>query len=347
MRIGVAGTGFGAFHLEVFQQIPGVELAAVSSARAERAEAIAERFGVPLATTDFATLLDACDAVVIATPPGLHAEMAIAAAAAGKHIFCEKPMADSVENAKRMRDAVQAAGVVGMLNYQQRFTSHFGEAQRIVQSGEIGNLVFVEMRVTMNPVGYMHSTLWSDTKTAWFGDAAQGGGLLASSVGPHLLDLVTWIGGPLAAVTARTQVSRSRIQLEDGRSIDNITAEDGFAVLGQYANGALLTVRGVPVGHGGNEWQLELHGELGSLHVDGSRLLLHTPGSDTAREVPAADPPLNPRIAIATTFIEAARAGGPSPSPTFAEAVHAQEALDAALRAARQQTWESLDALAG
>lgn len=346
LRIGVAGTGFGAFHLDVFRQIPGVTLAAVASARAERAEAAAERFGIPVATTDFATLLDACDAVVIATPPALHVDMAIAAAQAGKHIFCEKPMADNLANARRMRDAVDAAGVVGMLNYQQRFTSHFGAAQRMVQAGELGRLIFIEMRVTMNPVDYLHSTLWSDSKTAWFGDAAQGGGLLASSVGPHLLDLVTWLGGPLHDVAARTQVSRTQMTLADGRALADITAEDGFAILGQYANGALLTVRGVPVAHGGNEWTLELHGELGTLQVDGTRLRWQPAGGDGVQDLPGDDPPANPRIAIASTFVEAARAGGPSPSPTFAEALHAQAVLDAALRAARSGRWEVLDALA-
>src|SRR6476660_8985865 len=95
LRIGVVGTGIGAMHVEVFGCVPGVAVAGVCSAQLARAQALAAKHDVPFATNDYAALLERVDAVVIATPPGLHAPMGLAAIAAGKHVLCEKPLADS------------------------------------------------------------------------------------------------------------------------------------------------------------------------------------------------------------------------------------------------------------
>jgi predicted dehydrogenase len=338
LRIGVIGTGFGVHHIEVLREVPGCAVVGVCSARAARADAVAARFGIPLATSDFRALLERVDAVVVATPPALHASMTLAAAAAGVHVLCEKPMAVTLDQALAMREAADAAGIVAMLNYQQRFAPHFRHAAALVQEGAIGRLLVAELRVTINPVDYLRLPLWSDSKTGWFADAAQGGGLLASSVGPHLADLLLWQGGPIAEVAARTIVSRPVIPLAGGGELRDISAEDGFVLLGRYASGALLTMRGIPVGHSGYEWLLELHGDAGSLVVANDRLLLTRSG--TSEPAPVAVPAaLDLRHAIATTFVEAARAGGPSPSPSFADGSAAQAVLAAALEAARSGAW--------
>src|SRR5262245_2222238 len=91
VRVGVIGTGIGVAHIEALRQVPGAEVAAVCSAQRARAAAIAARFGVPRATDDYRELLSAgLDAVVLATPPTLHAPMALAALAVGLHVVCEK-----------------------------------------------------------------------------------------------------------------------------------------------------------------------------------------------------------------------------------------------------------------
>src|SRR4029079_7500636 len=79
LRVGVVGTGIGAMHVEIFGRVPGVEVTGVCSAQLTRAQALAGKHNVPFATDDYAALLERVDAVVIATPPGLHAPMGLAA----------------------------------------------------------------------------------------------------------------------------------------------------------------------------------------------------------------------------------------------------------------------------
>ena len=338
VRFGVIGTGFGAHHVEVLRQTPGAEVVGIASAQPARAAALAERFGIPLATGDYRELLPRVDAVVVASPPALHAAMVSDAAAAGVHVFCEKPLAATLGEARAMRDAVGAAGVVAMINFHQRFMAHWRRARDMVAEGAIGRLVMADMRVTMNPVDYLTAPLWSDSKAGWFSDAAQAGGLLASSVGPHLVDLMRWIGGPGVEVAARTITSRTDIPLAGGRELHGVDADDGFVILGRYESGALLTIRGMPVTYGGNEWDMELHGDAGSLVVAGAELRLAPPGD--AHPGPIEQPEaVNPRTAIAGRFVAAIRAGGPSPEPDLADGVAGQALLDAALRAARSEGW--------
>src|SRR3954469_11537981 len=97
VRVGVIGTGVGALHIEALQEVPGAVVTAVCSARAARADEIASRYGVPLATTDYREVLAAdVDAVIVATPPALPLPMGLDTLAAGKHLFCEKPLALSL-----------------------------------------------------------------------------------------------------------------------------------------------------------------------------------------------------------------------------------------------------------
>ncbi len=339
VRVGVIGTGFGAFHVEVFQKLAGVEVAAVCSAQAARAEAVAERFGIEIATNDYQTVIENVDAVVIATPPALHMQMALDAIAAGVHVFCEKPIAANLDEARQIRDAAATAGVTGMMNFQQRFTPHYRRSAQLLAEGAIGILQMADMRVPMNPVSYMRLPLWSDSKAGWFSDAAQGGGLLASSVGPHLVDLLLWHGGPIAEVACRTIVSRPTVPLPGGGEMANITGEDGFVLFGRYASGALLTVRGVPIAHSAGEWTLQLDGDAGSVVVDGTRVLHF---AEDASEPAVADLPTDMpdlRVAIASRFIDAVRSGDPSPTPTLSDGAASQAVLDAALEAARTGRW--------
>jgi predicted dehydrogenase len=338
IKVGVIGTGFGAYHIEVLRDVPGVQVTVVCSAQQQRADAIAEQFGIPLATNDYHAVLEEVDAVVIATPPAFHAPMTMDAIALGRHILCEKPMAASLDEAIAMRDAAERSSGIHMINFHQRFMAHWSRTAHLIHEGIIGNLVMADIRITMNPIEYLAAPGWSDTKAGWFSHASQSGGLLGSSVGPHLVDLMQWIGGPINEVAARTLISRPNITLPDGTEVRGIDAEDGFVILARYANGAILTLRGVPAVDDGNDWDMELFGDEGTLTIDGSELRLSKAGGQQAApiEQPA---PVNPRIEIASLFADSIRNGGPSPHPNFDDGVAAQAVLEAAMRAAQSGAW--------
>lgn len=343
VRIGIIGTGFGAAHVGFFRKVPGVEVTAIASAQKERAEAAAQRHAIPFATDDYHAMMPEVDAVVIVTPPHLHEPMTLAAVAAGKHVLCEKPMASSLAAARRMRDAAVEAGVVHMMNHQMRFTPPYARAAEMVVDGYIGRLAMADATVTMNPVEYLRLPFWSTSKAGWFTDAGQAGGLLASSAGPHIVDLMRWIGGPVARVAARTVVSQPRVEMPDGATA-TITADDGFLVLLEYASGAIGTIRGIPVTHrGGIGWSMALHGERGSLETRGDALFGATTGDTEMKRIELDADGVDDRAEIATRFIEAIRAGGPSPHPNFDDGVAAQAVLDAALLAARSNEWVEVD----
>ena len=356
LRIGVIGTGIGATHVEVFARVPGASVVAICSAHLARAQALATRHGIPFSTNDYRELISRVDAVVVATPPNLHAPMALAAIRAGKHVFCEKPLAASLAEAQALAAGATAAGVVNMVNMQLRHAPEYMAAKAIVDAGQLGRLVVADARITMNPVDYLRAPQWSDSKASWFGDASQAGGLLASSAGPHLVDLLLWLGGPIAEVAARTVVSQPKILLDAGPA--SVSSEDGFLVLARFVSGAIATLRGVPVAYHGGGWTLEVHGERGSLEVSDGKLRATDgrPGSDLSPEGSAPhrlrrtlmtevalEEGSDMRLALATRFVEAARSGGATPSPSFSDGVAVQAVLDASLLAARSEAWVALE----
>src|SRR6185503_1190974 len=128
----------------------GNRLIGVVSRDAARAEAYAKKFGARRAYTSHDDLLRdrEVDVVAIHTPNALHAELAIAAARAGKHVFCDKPMATSVADAERIVRECEKAGVKLGVNFHNRFMPSFVETRRIIASGEIGEVQMVQLEAS-------------------------------------------------------------------------------------------------------------------------------------------------------------------------------------------------------
>src|SRR5947209_11009504 len=144
LRVGVVGVGgMGQAHANALKKVEGADFTAVCDARAEAAQAAAERFGVR-GFTDTAPFLEAVDAVVVATPPDFHRPVVEAAARAGKHVFCEKPLSTRLADADAMISACDQAGVVFQHGFVLRFYPVHELARRMVDNGEIGDLVYVE-----------------------------------------------------------------------------------------------------------------------------------------------------------------------------------------------------------
>ncbi|MEH0111116.1 Gfo/Idh/MocA family oxidoreductase [Tersicoccus sp. MR15.9] len=142
VRVGLIGAGWmGAFHAHSLAlRIPGTDLTAIADPAADPAEALAAELGVARVTADPADLAadPDIDAVVIAGPARFHAELAIAAARAGKHVFCEKPASVDLEEFARVEEAVADAGVHWQIGFNRRYAADFLAARRDVAAGVVG-----------------------------------------------------------------------------------------------------------------------------------------------------------------------------------------------------------------
>lgn len=165
--------------------VPGARLVALADPVPAALAAAASEVGVDAAFTDYRAALahPGVDAIVIATPTALHREIAVAAAAAGKHVFCEKPMAMNAAECDAMIDAARRAGVVLQIGFMRRFSQGFAEARARLEAGEIGAVVQVKS-LTHGP----------SFPRPWMFDLAVSNGPLAE-VNSHDIDTVRWFGG--------------------------------------------------------------------------------------------------------------------------------------------------------
>lgn len=200
MTIGIIGTGWGARIQVPAFRAAGLAVTALAGRDAAKTQKIAAESGVPYATGDWRDLLrrDDVQVVSIVTPPNLHAEMAIAALEAGKHVLCEKPTAMNAAEAERMRAAAAAhPGQFALIDHEMRFNAPLIEIRKLVEGELIGPLRFVTMRA-MTTSRADRSRRWN-----WWSDAAQGGGLLGA-VGSHWVDMLRFAiqAEPLAVSAA-------------------------------------------------------------------------------------------------------------------------------------------------
>ena len=183
--IGCGNIGAGG-HLPAYAHIPEAELVAVCDAVEDLVRAAAERSGAT-AFADYQQLLarDDIDMVDICLPTYLHGEVATAAAEAGKHILCEKPMAHSLEAADAMIEAAQKARVKLMIGQVRRFDHRYASIKEQIDAGKIGRPVFVR-RAERQFLPF--------PPEAWQWDPARGGGVILD-IGVHATDLFHWIIG--------------------------------------------------------------------------------------------------------------------------------------------------------
>ncbi|HYC48862.1 MAG TPA: Gfo/Idh/MocA family oxidoreductase [Burkholderiales bacterium] len=197
---GLIGTGRIANEriLPAIRSFAGNRLVGVVSRDAARAKAFAEKFGAEHAYTRYEDLLANPDVTVIAihTPNSLHAQQTITAAAAGKHVFCDKPMATCVADAQRMIAACDQAGVKLAVNFHNRFMPSFVETRRIIENGEIGELklVVIEASPGARPGGRLGS---------WRVDPQLAGLGTTMSIGVHVYDILRYLlGAEIESVTS-------------------------------------------------------------------------------------------------------------------------------------------------
>jgi predicted dehydrogenase len=284
LNVGLIGAGFmGKAHSLAYAGMPMFFWPApalphrktVADVTPDLAAEAAIRFGYDQATNDWRSIVDDpdIDVVDIATPNNLHAEIAIAAAAAGKHIICEKPLAPPVAEAQSMYDAVEAAGVVHMVAFNYRRTPAVALAKKYIEEGAIGRIL--SFRGT-----YLQD--WSadpSSPLSWrFQKAIAGSGALGD-IGTHVIDIARYLVGEIEAVNGILKTHVAERPLQAG-GIDKLGAaerlsdapmgpvdvDDEVLTLVRFTDGASGSIEATRNAYGRNNFlTFEIHGETGSI----------------------------------------------------------------------------------
>jgi len=185
----------GTSHAQAIQTLTNARLTAVSDTDEERGRKLSEDLGVPwYADYEQMARSDDVDAVTIASPPFLHKEMAIAIAGAGKHVFCEKPMAVQVADCQAIIDAAERAGVTLMVGQVLRFLSPFIKVRELVEGGAIGKPI----SALVTRLSGRGNGVWS---APWRAGLEMSGGILME-INAHEIDLLRCLCGDVASVYA-------------------------------------------------------------------------------------------------------------------------------------------------
>ena len=338
------------------------------------AEDARARFGFEESSSDWraAVCRDDIDVVDICTPNNVHAEIAIAAAKAGKHVICEKPLARTVDEARAMAEAVKSSGVVNMVAFNYRRTPAVALAKKFIDEGRIGQIL--NFRGT-----YLQD--WSadpDGPLSWRFQKNIAGSGAVGDIGTHIVDLAHHLVGPIAEVNAITKTYVPTRPIQSG-GVDKLGAsdknadaprgkvdvEDEITSLLKFDNGAVGSLEATRNAWGRNNFiTLEIHGTKGSIHFNYERrdelqvMFADDPGDArgfrtiyTGPAHPFGDglwpiPGLGigyseTKIVECRDFFQAI-VDGTEPTPNFDEALLIERVGDALIRSGQTGAWEKV-----
>ncbi len=290
INVGLVGYNFmGRAHSNAYRQVPfffpEVEAEPVMKVLCgrtkERVDACAEQFGWEETVYDVDELLarDDIDLVDITAPNNQHAELAIKAAEAGKHVFCEKPLATSVEDGERMLKAVQDAGVIHMICHNYRRAPAISLAKNMIANGDLGEIYHWRSQ-------YLQDWLLSpDVPMMWRVRKEIAGSGSLGDLMAHSIDLALWLLGDIESVSATMETFiEERPLMEDfdtglgGKAsadaeMGTVDVDDGVVALCRFANGALGTMEATrfAAGHKNYNW-FEVNGSKGSIRFNLERM---------------------------------------------------------------------------
>jgi UDP-N-acetyl-2-amino-2-deoxyglucuronate dehydrogenase len=251
-------------HAEAIAAIPGAQLVAVTDVVPERARQFAGGHGCAAEPSLDALLArDDIDVVSVCVPSGLHAEVGVQVAAAGKHLVVEKPIDVSLVAADRLLDAVDAAGVAMTVISQHRFDPGLVELRSLIDDGALGRLVLGEASTKWyRSQGYYDSGPWRGTWTL------DGGSLMNQGI--HYVDLLRWTMGPVIEVSAVYATEDHKIEVED----------TALAVL-RFISGAVGTIVSSTAVFPGFAQRLEVSGTGGTVVVEDGEIVRSAFTSDS------------------------------------------------------------------
>jgi len=382
LRIGMVGYAFmGAAHSQGWRTVGRVfdlplrpELTAICGRDADAVRTAADRLGWAGAETDWRALVarDDIDLVDICTPGDSHAEIALAALAAGKHVLCEKPLANTVAEAEAMARAAEEAaerGQVAMVGFNYRRVPATALARRMIAEGRLGTLRHVR-------VSYLQDWLVDPAfPLTWRLRKERAGSGSLGDLGAHIVDLAQYLAGErLAGVSALTETFVRQRPLPAGATsglsaqpagsapaTGEVTVDDAALFTGRFTSGALASFEATRYATGRkNALRIELNGEHGSLAFDLERLNEleyhdgREPGTHAGfRRILVTEPdhpyldawwPPGHGLGYEHSFVHQARdlvhavAEGRSPQPSFADGLQVQRVLAAVEESAEKNS---------
>lgn len=278
LNIGLIGYGFmGRAHSNAYRQVSQffeLEYRPVMKAACARDEsklrAFAANWGWESTETDWRRLIDRpdIDAIDIGSPNNTHREIALAAAAAGKMVLCEKPLAMNGAEAREMTDAIERAGVPNMVWFNYRRVPAISLAKQVVDEGRIGRPFHYRAQYlqdwTISP------DLPLGGQTLWRLDADIAGAGVSGDLVAHSVDTALWLNGPITSVTGMTEIFvKERPLQDDPTRTKAVTIDDACQFMCRFENGSLGLFESTRYARGRKNYNtLELNGEKASVYFD-------------------------------------------------------------------------------
>ncbi len=372
LRIGLIGTGFmGRTHSNGYKRVgdffPELEyqpvLKAVCARSEDKVKAFAEQWGYESVETDWKKLIarDDIDAVDICTPNNMHAEIAIAAAAADKMILCEKPLSRTLDEGQRMVDAIKKAKVNNTVWYNYRRLPAVTLAKQIIDSGKLGRIF--HYRANFLQDWTINADIPQGGAGLWRLDSDVAGSGVTGDLLAHCIDTAMWLNGGIKDVSAMTEIFiKDRVHQLTGK-VQKVSIEDACIFHCHFENGSLGLFESTRYARGHKAlYTFEINGEHASIrwdlhdlnrleyfdHKDDSIVRGWRSIHVTDGDQPYMDKWWVPGLGIgyehsfvhqAADFLKSLETGQPC-SPTFEDAQETQKVCDAVIASANSRSWK-------
>ncbi|SNY91686.1 Predicted dehydrogenase [Cohaesibacter sp. ES.047] len=277
LKVGLIGTGYmGKCHAlaygnvrAVFGDVPPVEKDMLCDVPAQKAEDLADQFGFARSTDSWQELVSDpnIDIISITTPNKFHKEMALSAIEHGKHVWCEKPLALTTNDATEMAEAARKAGVKTMVGYNYLKNPIIAHAKQLVEDGAIGRLLHFR--------GWVDEDYQADPSLAWTWRATKSEAGLGAlgDLGCHLVSIAHELAGPIESLTADMATVYPERPMPEGDGMGKVENEDVATAICRFGSGILGTLSSSRSAWGRkNHLAWELHGDKGMLIYDQERM---------------------------------------------------------------------------
>ncbi|MGK0220585.1 MAG: putative dehydrogenase [Planctomycetota bacterium] len=278
LRVGMIGYGFmGKAHSNAYKQVAHFfpelelrpELSVLCARDKDKAASFAKTWGYKNVVSDWRELVqrDDVDIIDIGAPNHIHKDIALAAAAAGKMVVCEKPLAMNVEEAEEMAAAVEAAGVPNMVWYNYRRVPAIALSKQVVDEGRIGKQF--HYRATYLQDWTIAADVPQGGAGLWRLDVDVAGSGVTGDLLAHSIDTAMWLAGPITKVVADTETFvKERMHQETGK-LQKVGIDDACSVLVRFASGAMGVFESTRYARGRKNYNtFELNGADGSVRFD-------------------------------------------------------------------------------